>query len=61
MLFINDLIENNNVDFENVFTIEELRIFMILYWGNAIVFAKCPPVLQSVLNDIEKYCGTWGL
>lgn len=61
MLFINDIIENINADFENVFRIEELRIFMLLYADDAVVFAKSPTVLQSMLNDIELYCGTWGL
>ena len=63
MLFINDtcIIENINADFENVFRIEELRIFMFLYVDDALVFAKSPTVLQSMLNDIELYCGTWGV
>lgn len=55
MLFINDIIENINADFENVFRIEELRIFMLLYADDAVVFAKSPTVLQSMLNDIEFY------
>ena len=61
MLFINDIIENINADFENVFRTEELRIFILLYADDAAVFAKSPTVLQSMLNDIELYCGTWGL
>ena len=63
MLFINDtcIIEYINADFENVFRIEELRIFMFLYVDDAVVFAKSPTVLQSMLNDIELYCGTWGV
>ena len=48
MLFINDIIENINADFENVFRIEELRIFMLLYADDAVVFAKSPTVLQSM-------------
>ena len=50
MLFINDIIENINADFKNVFRIEELRIFMLLYVDDAVVFAKSPTVLQSMLN-----------
>ena len=53
MLFINDIIENIYSNFQNVFTVDELKIFMILYADAAIVFAKTPYVLQSMLNDIE--------
>ena len=34
---------------------------MILYGDDAIVFANTPDVLQSMLNDIDTYCTTWGL
>ena len=55
MLFINDIIENINSIFQNVFTVDELKIFMILYADDAIVFAKTPYVLQSMLNDIDYF------
>ena len=61
MLFINDIIQNVNSDFDNIFTIDELQIFMLLYADDAVVFARSPEVLQSILNDIESYCTTWGL
>lgn len=61
MLFINDIIQNVNSDLDNIFTIDELQIFMLLYADDAVVFARSPEVLQSILNDIESYCTTWGL
>ena len=61
MLFINDIIQNVNSDFDNIFTIDELQIFILLYADDAVVFARSPEVLQSILNDIESYCTTWGL
>lgn len=33
----------------------------MLYADDAVIFAKSPEVLQSMLNDIETYCVTWGL
>ena len=33
----------------------------MLYADDAVVFAKSPESLQSILNDIELYCNTWGL
>lgn len=34
---------------------------MILYADDAVVFSKSKETLQSLLNDIELYCGLWGL
>ena len=56
-----------NSNLENVFTTNELCnltyfvLFMILYADNAVVFAKSKETLQSLLHDIELYCGIWGL
>ena len=61
MLFINDITESIISNFEDIFTVDELKIFMLLYADDAVIFAKSPEVLQSVLNDIETYCVTWGL
>ena len=60
-LFINDIIGNINSNFLHNFTIDEMKIFMILYADDAIVFANTPDVLQSMLNDIDTYCTAWGL
>ena len=61
MLLINDITESINSNFEDIFTVDELKIFMMLYADDAVIFAKSPKVLQSMLNDIETYCVTWGL
>ena len=57
MLFINDNIQNVNSDFDNIFTVDKLQIFMLLYAYDVVVFARSVEVLQSILKDIE----TWGL
>ena len=61
MLFINDLVDNINANLENIFELDELMLFIILYADDAVVFARSKESLQSLLNDIELYCGTWGL
>ena len=61
MMCINDLIDNINSNLENIFTTDELVLFMILYADDAVVFAKSKETLQSLLQDIELYCGIWGL
>lgn len=61
MMFINDIVDNINSDLENIFTVEQIRFFMLLYADDAVVFAKSSESLQSMLHDIEIYCGTWNL
>ena len=61
MLFINDIVQNINVGLDKIFTIDELQLFLMLYADDAVVFAKSPEVLQSILADIESYCNIWGL
>ena len=61
MFFINDIIQNINSDLDNIFTVDEIQIFMLLYADDAVLFAKSPGALQSILNDLERYCTLWGL
>ena len=61
MLFVNDIIDNINVDLNNIFSINELKLFLILYADDQVVFATSPETLQSLLNDIERYCTVCGM
>ena len=61
MLFINDIIQNFNSVFDDIFNMNGSQLFMLLYADDAVVFAKSPQDLQSILNDTELYCRTWAL
>ena len=61
MLFVNDIIENINSDLEDIFTLNEIKLFLILYADDQVAFAKSPETLQKILTDIENYCNMWGL
>ena len=61
MFFINDITQNINVDLDGLFSIGDCILFMLLYADDAVVFSKSPEGLQSILNDLDLYCGTWGL
>ena len=61
MLFVNDIIDNINSDLENMFTLNELKLFLIMYADDQVVFARSPETLQRILKDIEDYCNIWGL
>ena len=61
MLFVNDIVNNMNADLNMIFTINELKLFLILFADDQVVFVKSPQTLQSMLKDIENYCETWRL
>ena len=61
MLFVNDIVNNINSDLNDVFTINELKLFLILFADDQVVFAKSPHTLQLMLNDIENYSERWRL
>ena len=63
MMFVNDILENINTNIPNIFTLNELKIFLILYADDQVLFATSPQYLQSMLNDprIESYYNLWHL
>ena len=61
MLFVNDIVDSINTDLSNIFSINELKMFLFLYADDKVVFAISPETLQSLLNDMENYCHAWGL
>ena len=61
MLFVDDIIENINSDLEDIFTLNEIKLFLILYADDQVAFVKSPETLQKILTDIENYCNMWGL
>lgn len=61
MLFVNDIISSINKNLWNIFTLNEIKLFLILYADDQVVFAKSPETLQFLLYDIEDNCNSWGL
>ena len=61
MMFINDIKQNINSDLDGIFNINDIKLFILLYADDQVVFAKSPESLQRMLLDIENYCTTWGL
>jgi hypothetical protein len=47
MSFVNDLIDNINTDLEGIFTIYELKLFLILFADDQVLFAKSPESLNA--------------
>ena len=61
MIFINDLNENINNYLNGIFTVNDMKIVLLLYADDQVIFGKSPEAVQSLLSDIEKYCIIWGL
>ena len=59
MLFVNDIIGNINADLGNIFTLNEMKLFLILYADDQVVFAKSPETLQSLFLTL-KLIATFG-
>lgn len=61
MLFVDDISENINTDLHSIFTVEELKLFLILYVDDQALFAMSPESLHSMISYLETYCNTWGM
>lgn len=61
MMFVNDILTNINSDLEGIFTVDEVKLFLLAYADDQVLFSTSPTSLQSMLNDIELYCNIWGL
>ncbi len=42
-------------------TLNKLKLFILLYADDSVIFALSPESLQTMLNDVQMYCNTWGL
>lgn len=61
MFFINDLINNINSDLPGIITLEDIKLFLLFYADDMVLFAKSPESLRKMLHDVETYCNAWGL
>jgi hypothetical protein len=61
MFFINDICENVNSDVDDLFTVGELKVFMLLYADDAVLFATSKSTLQHLLTELKLYSERWNL
>jgi len=61
MLFVNEILDNINSDLNGIFTINKLKLFLILYADLKALFALSLESLQLMMNDVYTYCNTLGL
>ena len=56
MMFMNDIINYINSDIEGIVTINELKLFILLYGDDQVIFSTSAILLQSMINDVQNYC-----
>lgn len=61
LYFINDITNNFNCEIEGLFKLNDLSLYILLFADDAVLFAHTPTALQSLLNDLSRYCESWGL
>ena len=61
ILFVNDLLESTSIDDTAVVTISDIKLFMLLYCDDAVLFAKSPECLQNMLNKLYDYSFIWDI
>ena len=61
MLFVNDMLQHVNSNLDGIFTLDDIKLFLILFADDQVVFAKTPQTLQLLLKDIENYCNELGI
>jgi len=61
LFFLNDIIQHINTDIDGIMTLEELKLFLLFFAEDAVLFVHNPGSLQSMLSDVKIYCNTWGM
>ena len=57
LFFVNDIISNINDNIEGIFTINEMKMYILLFADDAVLFAQTREALQSMRNDLDTYSG----
>ena len=51
LFFINYILNNLNTNIDNLFTVDKLKVCILLFADDAVIFAHSRQALQSLLND----------
>jgi len=54
-------LENINADLDAIIYVDEIKVFLMFFADDVVVFSQNPETLQSLIDDISRYCSQWGL
>jgi len=46
---------------DGIMSVDEIKLFLMLFADDDVVFLQNPETLKSLLDDISRYCIQWGL
>ena len=58
---MNDIVNQFDSNIDGLFTVNDLKLFLLMFADDAVLFAHTPMALQSLLNHLNMYCNTLGL
>ena len=61
MMFVNDIVSSINMDLNGIFSTEDMKVFLVLFADDQVIFSTSPTSLQSMLKYIESYCTAYAL
>ena len=61
LFFINDIVNSIDSNIDGIFTTENLKLFILLFADDAVIFAETTESLQTLLNETQIYCRAWNL
>jgi hypothetical protein len=61
IFFINDICANVDANVNDIFTIDEVKVFILLYAYDSVLFATSKETLQHLIDDVKRYSESWNL
>ena len=61
IMFINDMYSSMNGDNVDIFTLNDVQIFMLLFADDTVLFSYSIEGLQILLNKLHDYCTEWNI
>ena len=61
ILFINDMYENLVIQDDDAFTLNDLKISILLLADDTVLISYAPHGLQNLIDQLQAYCTKWGI
>ena len=61
ILFINDMYENLVIQDDHAFTLNDLKIFILLFADDTVLISYTPHGLQNLIDQLQAYCTKRGI